>query len=71
LEVTVGDVGGLANVGEASVGGSTTLSVSGVGVVVAVAGVVGVARGTAPCELWRLDMRGLAVPPAGVLHQVS
>jgi hypothetical protein len=30
-------IGGLANVGEAGVGGSTTLSVSGVGVVVVVA----------------------------------
>jgi hypothetical protein len=55
FEVAVGDVGGLANVGEAGVGG---WSVSGV---VVVAG---------PWELWRLDMRGLAVPPAGVLELV-
>jgi hypothetical protein len=49
LEVAVGDVGGLANVGEAGVGGWTTLSVSVViAVVVAVAGDVGVARGTGP-----------------------
>jgi hypothetical protein len=51
FEVAVGDVGGLANVGEAGVGG---WSVSGV---VVVAGGVGVARGTGPWELWRLDMR--------------
>jgi hypothetical protein len=64
FEVAVGDVGGLANVGEAGVGG---WSVSGV---VAVAGGVWEARGTGPWELWRLDMRGLAVPSAGVLELV-
>ncbi len=49
MEVAVGDVGGLANVGDAGVGGWTTLSVSVViAVVVAVAGDVGVARGTGP-----------------------
>jgi hypothetical protein len=42
--------------------------VSGVGVVVAVAGDVW--EGAGPSELWRLDMRGLAVPPAGVLELV-
>jgi hypothetical protein len=56
------------NVGEAGIGGSTTLSASGV--VVGVAGGVGVERGTAPGELWWLDMRDLAVPPAGVLELV-
>jgi hypothetical protein len=45
FEVAVGDMGGLANVGEAGVGG---WSVSGVVVVV---GGVGVARGTGPWEL--------------------
>jgi hypothetical protein len=46
FDVAVGDVGGLANVEEAGVGGWTTLSVS----VVAVAGDVGVAIDTGPWE---------------------
>jgi hypothetical protein len=46
-------------------GGWTSLSVS------VVAGDVGVAIGTGPWELWRLERRGLAVPPAGVLNLVA
>jgi hypothetical protein len=61
----VGDVGGLANVGEGGVGGWTTLSVSVV--VAVVVAVAGESKG-GPCERWRLEMRGLAVPPAGVLE---
>jgi hypothetical protein len=57
LEVAVGDVGGLANVGEAGVGGSVSRG-------------VGEARGTGPYELCWPGMRGLAVPPAGVLELV-
>ncbi|KAJ7811053.1 hypothetical protein B0H14DRAFT_1475847 [Mycena olivaceomarginata] len=79
-DVVVGDVGRFVNVGKAGVGGWTTLSiahqhdtlvVSVVAVVVVVAGDVGVTIGRGPRELWRLDMRGLAVPPAGVVELVA
>jgi hypothetical protein len=67
LEVAVGDVGGLANIVDAGVGGWTTLSVSVVAVVIAVAdnnrqGTVGASA---------LNMRGLAVPPAGVVELIA
>jgi hypothetical protein len=59
------------NAGKAGVGGWTTLGVSVVAVVVAMAGDVGVTIGGGPRELWRLDMRGLAVLPASVVELVA
>jgi hypothetical protein len=49
-------------------GGWTTFNVS---VGVAGAGDVGAAKSTGTWELWRLDMRGLGVPPVNVVQLVA